>query len=425
MYDADDDGTRRVAVRGGAAAPFAKKTALAPTSRRSIRSRRARRATGSRTVVAIPRRAVLQLIGALAVLAVAIMLILVAVLRESPLETVRSVGYAGTPPSEWTAAARWQSPPLLPSSGPALVIGTDRVAVLTAERHLLLIDAPTGDTMWSAPLPSGEVATNLAATSVDGSPVVAVQLADRLHWWALDDGSPGELDLPTGSRVTFLGEAPLVGVGPSTVAAIVNRTLVQAEVPAGAVALAARIDGAITTAASAGWWHLRPGATAGPPTPWESFSRNSINPTVISYTGGQIITTLPGKPLRVLVYSDRDNDIRFNFGGIITARTSNSGRLGLTWSPSPSRAWGILSRTLVDLTGGRITDLGDWTTQHVGSDRALGTVGDQQVLVGPLISRGQLVGSEGFPEDLTSAGALVRARENDSETIYLLPPRMD
>lgn len=439
MVDVDDDGTHRVAVRGGSASPFA-----APDRGRSGRRTtpaRGRRASDRRgpaparrrrdpapprraMTIAIPRRLVTRVVLAVAVLGVAVVLIIAAVFRDRPVQTDKAVQYAAAPPAEWSADARWRTPALLPRSGPALVIGADRVAVVTADRHLMLIQGDSGNTIWSAELPAGDAKTDLASTTVDGRPSIAVQLDDRLCWWAVDDAAPRQVDLPPGSRSTFLGESPLIGVGPSTVATIRDGSLVRIEVPTGAVALAARSGGQVTAASSAGWWHLRPDAQAGPPTPWESISRNSVSPTVISYAGGQIITAATDKAVRVLVYSDRENDVRFNFGGVLAGAQTNSGRLGLAWHPAPSGQWGILSRTMIDLSRGRLVDLGDWTTQHVASDRALGTIGGKYALVGPDIPRGQLIGGEGFPEDLTSAGALVRARENGSETLYLLPPRM-
>lgn len=441
MYDADDDGTQRVAMRGSSASPFGpperRRAGRRSTGRRSTaRDRRAvarrgsapgRRPPATRSgglTIAIPRRVVIQLALAVAVLSAAVVLIVAAVFRDRPAETDKTVGYAAAPPAEWSADARWRTPPLLPRSGPALVIGADRVAVLTAERRLMLIDAASGNTLWSQEIPAGDAVTNLAATTVDRRPSVAVQLGDRLCWWAIEDATARQVDLPPASRVTFLGESPLIGVGPSTVATIRDGSLVRMEVPTGAVALAARASGSVTAASTAGWWRLRPGAQAGPPTPWESISRNSVSPTVISYAGAQIITVVTDKVARVLVYSDRENDVRFNFGGVIPGAHNNSQRQGLAWRPAPSGQWGILSRTMIDLSRGRLVDLGDWTTQHVASDRALGTIAGKYALVGPGIPRGQLVDGEGFPEDLTSSGALVRARENGSETLYLLPPRM-
>ncbi len=432
MHDVDD-GTHRVAVRGGSASPFAaehRRTGprAVPGGRRStgrgVRSRGRRPAPTRGLTIAIPRRVVLQLVLAVAVLGVAVVLVIAAVFRDRPAETDKAVRYAATPPVEWSADARWRTPPLLPRSGPALVIGADRVAVVSADRQLMLIQADSGNTIWSAGLPAGDAGTNLAATTIDGRPSIAVQLGDRLCWWAIDDATPGQVELPKGWRATFLGESPLIGVGPSTVATIRDGALVRIGVPAGALALAARPDGVVTAASGAGWWHLRPDAQPGPPTPWESISRESVTPTVISYAGGRIITAAADNTLRVLVYSDRENDVRFSFGGVLAAGQSNSGRPSLSWTPAPSGQWGILSRSMIDLSRGRIVDLGDWVTQHVASDRALGTIGGTYALVGPGIPRGQLVGGEGFPEDLTSAGALVRARENGSETLYLLPPRI-
>lgn len=422
MYDADD--THRVAVR--AASTLGEEHPAASTAqRRAERAARLRAASrGHALSVTIPRRAAWQLAAALVVLVTAVALILVALLRDGSVSTTRDVPFPATPPAEWATRARWRTPPLLPKSGPALVVGQDRVAVITAERTLLLIDAASGDTLWTADVPAGQLSTNLALTTIDGQLVIAAQVGDGLCWWGVDDGTPAQLALPPGARATFLGSAPLIGTGPSTVATVRDAALVTTDVPPGATALAARSDGVITAAAPAGWWHLQPESTAGPPQPWESISASPISPTVISYSFERIITVLPGKPVRILVFSDRNEDVRFSFGGAIATENTATQPLNLTWYPSPSATWGILSRTLIDLTRGRIVDLGDWTTRHVASDRALGTISSTHALVGPQIPRGQLVGGESFPEDLTTSGALVRSRENGSEMLYLLPSRI-
>ena len=439
MYEGDDEGTRRVAVRGISTAlttsasrsgvPDSSDSPVAePASPPPPRRRNHRRSTPTRPPVtlAVPRRVLTRtvaVIAALAVLGCAIALMAWTVLRDRPQEAVTGVRYPATPPAEWSADALWRSPALLPKAGPAVVIGGDRVAVLTAQRRVLLIEAATGATRWSAPLPAGEVSSPLASTTVDGQPALAVQLSDRLAWWRISDGTPGEVALPTGARATYRGEAPLIGLDQSTVAVVQGGRLRRVAVPQGALAMAARTNGTVTAAADTGWWHLRADAAAGPATPWEPISRQSIRPTVIAYTGAAIITVLPGKTLRTLVYSDRAHDIRFSFGGILPTGPGNATRVDLRWTPSPSREWGILSRSLIDLTRGRVVDLGAWTTRHITSDRALGTIGTQYALVGPLIRRGVLLAGEGFPEELTTSGALVRSRESASETLYLLPPR--
>lgn len=424
MHEADDvDGTQRMAVRGGSSRPFGPAPDSLP-DRRAQRAARMRAARRNTRLISIPGRHGAQLLLATIVLVIAVVAIIAALLRDTGPETTRNVRYPAAPPTEWSTDARWHTPLLLPHSGPALVINTDRVAVVTADRRIMLIEASSGDTVWSGQVPEGEFLTNLAATTIDEQLVVATQVGDRLCWWTLQGGAPGELALPPGARATFLGQAPLIALGPTTVAAVRNGSLLHMELPGGATALAARTTGVTTVASSAGWWHLRPGTPAGPPTPWESTTREPITPIVIAYANDQIITALVGKTVQVLVYSDRDRDVRFNFAGPIRTGESNSGRVSLTWTAAPSREWGILSRTLIDLTRGRIVDLGDWTTQHIAADRALGRIAGRPVLVGPTIPRGQLISGEGFPEDLTTAGALVRASENGSETLYLLPPRI-
>ncbi len=214
----------------------------------------------------------------------------------------------------------------------------------------------------------------------------------------------------------FLGEAPLVGTDQRSVAVLARGRLADVAVPAKALALAARGDGTVTAAAPAGWWHLRPGVPARGPTPWES-AQGRLSPTIVSYWSGSVLTVVPAPRPRLLVYADRPQDVRLAFTAPLTSLPAQ-----VTWRAAPGGTWGILDRVLVDLRAGRVSDLGAWTTQHITLDRALGRIGDQSVVAGPAVPRGVLRDGEGFPEDVTAAGALVRAEEDGDQYLYLLPP---
>lgn len=331
------------------------------------------------------------------------------------------------PPAEWSAQASWVSPPLNPKAHRVLVVGGDKVGLVTADGHVALVEAATGRTLWSHRLPDVEVTKALHATNVDRVPSVALHAGDRLLWWTLATGEEHGIDVPAGARVTFLGDGPLV-VTASSAAILTQGRLSTVEVPAGATALAARSDGTVTAAAPAGWWHLAAGVQPGAAVPWESAPRR-ITPHVVSYSAGSILTVLPGAQPQMVVFVDRAKDVRYAFSGPVLT-TSAGPSPSVTWHPAPSGTWGILSRTLVDLDQGRFEDLGAWQTTVVASDRALGRIGNQRVLAGPSIPRGVLANEEGFPEDLTASGALVRVTVPGSglsrtpvQRVYLLPPR--
>lgn len=334
--------------------------------------------------------------------------------------TVRGERMAATAPLEWSADSVWRTPALLPEAGRVLVT-ENAVAFVTTDRRIVLVDAVSGQTRWSGSYPAGDPRTDLTVSSIDHREVVAAQVGERLAWWDLSTGESGGLDLPSGSVVVLRGTAPLVASADGKTAALVRQgRLVTGELPDKSTALAGRSDGVITAASPAGWWHLTPGQPPAAPRAWEVPGGSGM-PAVVAYLGGSLITMLrigENSAPQILVFSDREHDVRFAWIGPGVFEEPSA-----TWHPSPSRHWGILGRTLVDLDAGRATDLGRWTTQLVSADRALGDLAGERVLAGPDIPLGSLQQGESFPEDLTDAGALVRARVGEGEVVYLLPPK--
>ncbi|MEP7160450.1 MAG: hypothetical protein ABI746_05070 [Dermatophilaceae bacterium] len=334
---------------------------------------------------------------------------------------IRGEMMAATAPLEWAPESRWRSPALLPEAGRILVMPHGDVAFVVDTRQVVLVDAATGDVRWSAPYPTGTPRTDLTTTTVDGRTVIAAQIDQHLAWWDVENGRAESVDLPDGSSAGLRGDAPVIVADDGTTAGRVHQGRIETvDLPQGAVALAGRADGLITAASGSGWWHLTVGQAPGAPRPWE-IPGGATSLSVVSYLGGSIVTMLPaatGTNAPLVVFADRDGDVRFSWlgEGVFEDRSA-------AWHPSPSERWGILGRTLIDLEQGRTTDLGRWSTQLVSADRALGEIAGQKVLTGPSIPLGAVQGDESFPEDLTEAGALVRAQVSDSEVVYLLPPR--
>lgn len=338
-------------------------------------------------------------------------------------EIVRGQQVSAPVPLEWSATSMWRTPALLSEAGRVLVIDAVEVAVVSSDRQVVLIEAASGRIRWSAPYPQGRPGSALAASVIDGQRVIAAQVEDRLAWWDLASGQAGGLDLPAGAAASFAGTAPLITVSDGRRAWLVaDGALAAVDVPEGAKALAGRSDGVVTAAGGAGWWHLRPGQAAGEPGPWEMPGQHRT-PQVIAYLGGNVICLLPEEDpqLRsVLVSMDRAEDVRFFW--------TAAGRIGAgdtTWLPSPSREWGILGRTLIDNGRATTTDLGAWTTQAVASDRAEGQVAGLRAItiVRRPLPLGQLADGEGFPEDLTASGALVRSEQDGGSYLFHLPPK--
>jgi len=365
----------------------------------------------------------LFVIGAVAVVAlVAIVAVSALLMRGRPTVTiVRDEAIGVTAPAEWDTKARWRTPPLLTDSGRVLMVDGTAMAFVTSDRVVALVDVAGGEARWTARYPDGTPGTDLAVSTVDGRRVIAAAVGDRLAWWDLESGEAHDIALPPGATVRLHGTAPLVVTDQGrTASMVVGGKLAGCPVPDGATPLAARSDGVVTATGPAGWWHLRPGQVTPNPVAWESPGPPGA-PTIVAYLGESIVTVLssPTKGSAYLaVYSDRARDVRFAWGGPAWFDGDAA-----DWYPSPSRRWGILGRTMVDLTSGRSADLGSWRTELVSADRALGRIGTQRVLVGPQIPAGALPDDEAFPEDLATTAAAVRATVGAEELVYLLPPK--
>ncbi len=332
------------------------------------------------------------------------------------------------PPAEWAARARWKTPPLLPAAGRVVVVDGDSVAMVTNDRRVALVRAGTGDVLWSRRIPSGEVHSGLALTVVGERVVLALHVGDRLVWWSVADGAAGELRAPASATVTYAGDEPLVLLSAHE-AALVRPAgdpscpddgcdqLARTSLPAGAAAYAA-YQGTIVAAAKTGWWRLIPGNGVGEVTAWPG-----SDTLPVAWVDERLLTirAVPGETAGTAQLLD-----------LATGTAAWSTPITLpgpqvTWRPSPTRQWGILGRTLLDLRERTATDLGpQWVgTTAIASDRAMGRFAGQRVLVGPSIPVGVLGAEEGFPEDLVrlphgEVGALVRGSD---QSVYLLPER--
>lgn len=332
--------------------------------------------------------------------------------------------YPGTAPREWGPGAAWVTPSLLPGVR-AVGLGERTVAIVTAERRLALVDAD-GTTRWADDLPDGDLHAGPTRTRIDGQEVVLAHVGTTLAWWTLDSGAHTRIDLPPAARVSLDGEVPLVVLDPTHVQALTRVDAPQVAIPAGVRPLAAHADGRVTVVSATGWGHVGPdsGDRFGR---WET---HSTAPGVVAgYAQGRIVLVRGGARPTVEVHADRAADVRFLFAEPITLPQDHPGRV--TWHLSPSKSWGVLGRTLVDLAGGSATDLGPWTTSSVLVDRAYGVVERQRVITGPLIPPGVLDDAEAVPEVVLTDGALVRAPAPPTvggapavgDRLYFLPNR--
>lgn len=330
-----------------------------------------------------------------------------------------------TPPPEWAREATWSTGALAVEAGQTVGL-PDAVAYVTSRREVVVADVTTGEPRWRLDLPTGPIRGHLSRTRLVDTDSLALHVGDRLLVWSTENGKAvAAVDLPAHAQVTYLGAAPLVGVGPDEVAVVSSKGLVEITVPEGAYALAARTDGSVTAASASGWWHLRAGRPAGAARPWENPSADSrpadSTPAIAGYTGEAIVLLYPAfrsSPPEVVVHTDRAADVRASFRGPALA----AGSARASWVPSPSKDWGVLGRTLVDLRAGSVSDLGAWQTQTVTADRAFGEVGGQAVVAAPGSAPAVLPEGTQPPETTIPEGAVIRLRgpvTDDSGAVIL------
>lgn len=336
--------------------------------------------------------------------------------------------FPGTPPDGVPGDVTWTGPVLLPDSrvavAPAAARGKDQVvALITAERHLVALDASTGRARWTTPLPEGDIDRGPGATRLGGRPAVALQVGTHVLVRDAGDGTPlADVTLPEGARLSLDGVCPLVLIGPTEAGLLDGSGLRSVTVPTGARALSAREDGTVLAADARGWWHLDPDLPAGASavTPWEQMSSGADGSTrplqVVGALGSAVVLIdADAAGQRVLVHED-GAAVRASFQGDSVAAPR------AVWAPSPSDMWGILGRSLIDMRSGDVTDLGAWRTVLVTDDRAYGLIGESLHVVRPGGAPEPVHTRTALVEATAGEGVLVRATTDDGQRVWMMRP---
>lgn len=313
-------------------------------------------------------------------------------------------------PPGFAAAGSWSTGPLDPEAGPTVALG-DALGYVTADGVLTVADAATGGVRWRQEVGT-DVQGHLAPTRLVGTDSLAIHANGRLRAWNAADGSAvAALDLPANAEVTYLGESPLVGVGPATVAVVNHDGLANVAVPPGAHPLAAFDDRTVTAAGPDGWWHLRPEVPPGAATPWETPNPDALpadaRPHVLGYIAGSIVLRYPAfldRRPEVVVHTDSGKAVRVAFRGLSIPLGEDD-----SLDAAPASSWGIHGRTLIDTRAGAVSDLGNWSTTSVTPGRGYGTVDGAPATVTPGSRPVRAPEGTDSPEAAGTAGAVVRA----------------
>jgi hypothetical protein len=327
------------------------------------------------------------------------------------------------PPEGWSSHARWSSPALGDPDAPVLI--TDQRAVLATDSQLVAINTTTGTTAWRSSLPSGGLSAGPALTHLGDGPSIVAQSGDRLLWWPTEGAKePRTIPLPNESKISTNGAAALATISETRAAVIDSNGAVEARVvPAGSVALAANVDGTITTASDSGlWWHVDNPRLAKDGTALRVPAKGAKPLKVAGYAGHHLVTvwTLPDTSLLAAVYDDAAN-----------MRLVTTARLGgrsddPAWNASPTNNWGVIGNVMIDLASGKTRELGDWTTTKINNEAVYGDNGGatNKLAVDRTGQTHLLTADSTIPVALLPTGdALVIGDDGNGSRLYLVPPR--
>lgn len=332
------------------------------------------------------------------------------------------------PATGWSSHARWASAPLLGTTDHATPVVAGNTVVVPTTDGLDAISVSTGETAWSSSLPN-QLSAGPTHTYLENGPRIVAQSQNQLLWWPETGATdPQTIDLPEGSQLSFEGASPLVQINDTHAATIGATGAVQQRVvPTGATALAANTDGSVTAASDSGmWWHLTNPDVARDGKPLSPPSAKAHPAKVMGYLSHYLIMLwqTPGAHTSAPTYTAVIYDDTHNMRPL---RTVKIGTDIPTWTASPSRSWGILGHTLIDLKRRKAHNLGTaWSTTSCNNIQCYSSNGSSASAVDHQ-GRVSSSNSDGTPPAwvLNDGSGLIYGQENgtDSTTshIYLTP----
>ncbi|MFC3997822.1 hypothetical protein ACFOVU_17945 [Nocardiopsis sediminis] len=280
-------------------------------------------------------------------------------------------------PPGFTTRADWRLP-TLPGTRPGVAPDGSAVAFIDPDEQVTVVN-PEGTTLWSAglPLPPGDIeGAPTFITDGQGDLGLAVTGNGRLWQWPAGGGEPTELELPSGSRVTFAGTSPLV-LGEGTAQVPDDGELRTVAIPSGYGAILAE-PGRVLTAVQDGPWR------------WVGLDGDTTEVEPQAPDGaGDIAEVLTGRSDHMIVrWSAEEGDqeilaVHDSGDGSVVAQTPVDPALldGARWLANGSVA--AYGPVIVDLDGGSATVLEGFAPGSAAGGFVYGEAAGAPVAVGP------------------------------------------
>lgn len=341
---------------------------------------------------------------------------------EASQEAKSETQLSRTTPPGWSQDLAWVTA-ADPQSN--IAVGDDRIAFLNGSGVLVVLDALTGETVYSStPTGANPGSSTVALTSAGGDPVVVVVQDDSITAWSLGD-DPGESKrngIPSSATVSTGGGGALVITDDQTWT--LNSDLGLSEVkniPADVTPMAVTPSGAVVAGSTEGGWSLikdnKPKAVKADMA--ESATGSVMYPAWSSK--GIVVAWAPtdtDEERAVGLYDAESGELLAN-----TVMSTDQVNLGLPLTVSPDHKLAAVGTWLVDLERGESETVDGWSTSIAIDGAIYGAVGDQKHVWNGAGEAQDVAADAAIPWGTSSAGdGIVLSDEGGDATISGVRP---
>lgn len=283
-----------------------------------------------------------------------------------------------TPPG-WSQDLAWSVPADVQSN---IAVSDDRVAFLNGTGILVVVDALTGETVFSStPTGVNPDSATVALTAAEGSPVAMVIEEGSITSWALGDdaGESRQNSIPSSASVSTSGGGALVITDDQTWTLNEDLGLREiTEIPDEDVPMAVTPEGAVVSGSPEGGWSLvvDDEAESVDAEMAEGADGDSMYPAWSSR--GVVVAWAPtddNGTRAVGLYDAESGEVLAN-----TTMPTDQVNLGLPLTVSPDRQLAAVGSWLVDLERGESETVDGWSTSIANQAGVYGSVGNQKMV---------------------------------------------
>lgn len=391
--------------------PAAARPVSARPGRVSTRSSRTKTRLGGRTKTALAGGALVLvlLVGGGAVAAHFVN-------GDDPVEAQQATPLERTTPPGWSQDTSW-STAADPQSN--IAVADDRIAFLNGSGVLVVLDALTGETVFSStPTGANLGSSTVSFTQAEGTPVVMVIESGSFTTWSLGDdlGESRTNSIPTSATVSTSGDGALVITEDETWS--LNGELEMAEVkglPEDGVPLAVTLDGAVVVGSPDGGWSLIVDDEA-----------EEVDTELAEGAKGEVMYPAWSSKGVVAAWAPMDDDKERAVGlydatsGELLANTvmpTEQVNLGLPLTVTPQAKLAAVGNWLVDLERGESEQVDGWSTSVAVQGAIYGSVGDQKKVWEGSGQVQDIAGDAALPWGVTSTGDGIFLSEDDGSPV--------